>query len=155
MSRAAVLREAEARDRPALLDLWVAAWRLTLPQIDFEARRDWLDRHLDQSLRSGSVALVAELDGDGPVGFMAIDTRRGYLDQLVVAPVHQGSGIADLLMQAAKHLSPAVLDLDVNQDNLRALSFYRRHGFRTIAPGRNSRSGLPTLLLRWRDVEAS
>ena len=121
-----------------------------MPQIDFEARRDWLDRHLDESLRSGTVALVADLNGDGPVGFVTVDRQRGYLDQLAVAPPHQGSGVADLLMEAAKHLSPAVLDLEVNRDNPRALGFYRRHGFRTIATGRNPRSGLPTMLLRWR-----
>ncbi len=128
----------------------MAAWQVTLPQIDFEARRDWLDRRLDEGQRSGTVALVATFDGAPPVGFVTVDPRRGYLDQLAVAPAHRGSGVADLLMGAAKHLSPSVLELQVNRDNLRALGFYRRHGFRTIATGCNSRSGLPTLLLRWR-----
>ena len=120
-----------------------------MPQIDFEARRCWLDRHLDECLRSGGVALVADLPGDGPVGFVTVDPRRRTLDQLAVAPPHQGSGVADVLMAAAKDLSPAVLALDVNRDNLRALRFYRRHGFRTIGTGHNPQSGLPTLLLQW------
>ena len=121
-----------------------------MPRIDFEARRCWLDRHLDDSLRSGSIAIVAEARHGGPVGFVTIDPRRGYLDQLAVAPSHQGSGAADALMAAAKDLSPASLALDVNEDNARALRFYRRHGFRTISTGRNLHSGLPTLLLQWR-----
>ena len=29
-------------DWPFILDLWVASWRATYPEIDFEARRDWL-----------------------------------------------------------------------------------------------------------------
>lgn len=120
-----------------------------MPQIDFEARRCWLDRHLDDSLRSGSVTFVAEPRDGGPVGFVTVESRRGYLDQLAVAPSHQGSGVADVLMAAAKDLSPASLELDVNQDNVRALRFYRRHGFRTIATGRNLHSGLSTLLLQW------
>lgn len=120
-----------------------------MPQIDFETRRGWLDQHLDDSIRSGTVALVAERRGEVPVGFVTVDPRRGYVDQLAVAPSHQGFGVADALMSAAKDLSPASLELDVNRDNLRALRFYRRHGFRAIATGRNPRSGLPTLLLRW------
>ena len=143
------LRAAEPSDRPALIDLWVSAWRLAMPQIDFEARRGWLDLHLEESVASGSIALVAEVRGDGPVGFVMVDPRREYLDQLAVDPAHQGSGVADILMAAAKSLSPAMLALDVNGDNERALRFYARHGFRTIATGSNPRSGLPTLLLQW------
>ena len=119
-----------------------------MPEIDFEARRGWLDRHLDAIIRAGTIALVA-LRGDGPVGFVTVDTRRGYIDQLAVAPSHQGSGVADMLMAAVKDLSPTVLTLDVNRDSVRAVRFYARHGFRTIATGRNPNSGLPTLLLQW------
>ena len=144
------LRVAAPKDRQALLNLWVAAWRLTMAQIDFEARRGWLDRHLDESVASGMIALVAEIRDDAPVGFVVVDARRGYLDQLAVDPAHQGSGIADALMAAAKDLSPARLDLDVNRDNARALRFYTRHGFRPMAAGSNAHSGLPTLLLQWR-----
>ena len=120
-----------------------------MPEIDFEARRGWLDRHLDASVRSGTIVLVADLGGDGPVGFVTLDTRRGYIDQLAVAPSHQGSGVADMLMAAAKDLSPTVLALDVNRGSVRALRFYARQGFRAIATGRNPNSGLPTVLLQW------
>ncbi len=120
-----------------------------MPEIDFEARRGWLDRHLDDSVRSGTIVLVADLGGDGPVGFVTLDTRRGYIDQLAVAPSHQGSGVADMLMAAAKDLSPTVLALDVNRGSVRALRFYARQGFRAIATGRNPNSGLPTVLLQW------
>ena len=120
-----------------------------MPQIDFEARRGWLDRHLDDSIASGTIALVAEVRDNAPSGFVMVDPRRGYLDQLAVDPAHRGSGIADALLTAAKDLSPTMLELDVNRDNARALRFYTRHGFRTIATGSNPHSGLPTLLLRW------
>ena len=80
---------------------------------------------------------------------MMVDPQRGYLDQLAVDPTYQGSGVADALMAAAKDLSPSRLELHVNRDNARALRFYLRHGFRTIATGFNSQSGLPTLLLQW------
>ena len=148
MSRCAV-RVAESRDRPFLLDLWVAAWRLTMPQIDFEARRGWLDRHLDDSIASGNITLVAAFGDSAPAGFLMVDPGRGYVDQLAVDPAHRGSGVADVLIAAAKDLCPAMLELDVNRDNVRALRFYARHGFSTIATGSNPHSGLPTLLLQW------
>ena len=120
-----------------------------MPDIDFEARRDWLSRHLDASAASGMTMLVAEARQAGPVGFVMVDPRRQYLDQLAVDPAYQGSGVADVMMAAAKTLSPSMLELDVNRDNARALRFYARHRFRTIATGFNPQSGLPTLLLQW------
>lgn len=144
------LRDATPDDRPALLDLWVLAWRAAMAGIDFEARRPWLDAHLDALLASGARVLVAEAGG-APAGFVSVDPARRHLDQLAVHPDHQGSGIADGLMAGAKALSPEGLTLDVNAGNGRARRFYARHGFAEVGSGTNPRSGLPTLLLRWGD----
>jgi putative acetyltransferase len=43
--------------------------------------------------------------------------RAGYLDQLVVAPEAWGSELARALVDAAKQIASACLDLHVNQDN--------------------------------------
>ena len=59
------LRDATPGDRPALLDLWVLAWHGAMPEIDFEARRPWLDAHLDALLASGTRLLVADLERHG------------------------------------------------------------------------------------------
>ena len=135
-------------DRPALLGLWVQAWAAAMPEIDFEARRPWLDRHLDALLTVGARLLVADAGG-APAGFVAVDIGRAYLDQLAVHPLHQGSGVAGLLVAGAKALSPEGLRLDVNAANARARRFYARHGFVAVSEGVNPRSGLPTLLLLW------
>ncbi len=119
-----------------------------MPEIDFAARRAWLDAHLDALSSAGARVLVAEVDGV-PAGFVTVDAARGHLDQLAVHPAHQGSGVADRLMAIAKALSPTGLSLDVNDGNARALRFYARHGFATLSRGTNPRSGLPTRLLRW------
>ena len=142
------LRDARDADRPALLDLWVAAWRAAMPEIDFAARRPWLDGHLDALAAAGARILVAEADGM-PAGFVAVDPARRHLDQIAVHPAHQGHGLADLLMAGAQALSPSGLVLDVNEANPRARRFYARHGFAPAGTGVNPRSGLPTLLLRW------
>ncbi len=81
---------------------------------------------------------------------MTIDPRLGALDQLCVAPAERGSGLAAALIDEAKSRSPGVIDLDVNEANLRARRFYEREGFRVIGQGVSPHSGLPTLKLRWR-----
>ena len=57
--------------------------------------------------------------------------------------------IADILLAEARRLSPQNLDLHVNQDNERALRFYQKHGFVTVAEDVNPRSGAPIYRMRW------
>ena len=137
-------------DWAELLDLWVAAWRRTYAEIDFEARRDWLKNHIVQ-LECGGARTLLLLEGAGRalVGFVTIDPATHWLDQLCVRPERFGSGAAEALIEAARSLSPARLRLDVNQDNERAVAFYEREGFVRVANGGPSLSGRPTLIMEW------
>jgi len=144
------LRDFAEADLPALVDLWVAAWRETVLGVDFDARRAWVIRHL-HALSAGGAEIVVGLDAGGrPAGFAAIDAKSGYLDQLCVAPAERGSGLAAALIDEAKRRSPGVIELDVNEMNPRARRFYEREGFSTVGRGFNPQSGLPTLKMRWR-----
>ncbi|HEY3560234.1 MAG TPA: GNAT family N-acetyltransferase [Kribbella sp.] len=67
----------------------------------------------------GRIVAVLTLDGDD-------------LDQLYVAPDATGQGIGSLLVDLAKDLRPGGLALWTFQTNLRAQSFYRRHGFHEV-----------------------
>jgi putative acetyltransferase len=144
-----LLRARIDSDLPLLADLWVTAWREAMPQIDFEARRGWFCAYLPKLEAEGALTLCAE-DRNVLAGFVTFDARSGYLDQLAVAPIAQGTGIARALLDAAKARTPGIVRLDVNQDNARALRFYEREGFRRRAPGRNPSSGLATWQLEWR-----
>jgi len=137
-------------DWSELLDLWVVAWRQTYADIDFEARRDWLKNHIIQ-LESGGARTLLLLEGAARalVGFVVVDPASHWLDQLCVRPDRFGSGAAEALIEAARSLSPARLRLDVNQDNERAIAFYRREGFVRVAEGGPSLSGRPTLIMEW------
>jgi putative acetyltransferase len=81
---------------------------------------------------------------------LVVNPQTGYLDQLVVATTDQGRGVAAILLAQARRLSPAVLDLHVNQDNARAIGFYQKHGFVTVAEDVNPRSGAPIYRMRWK-----
>ncbi len=136
-------------DLSALIDLWVAAWSETGLAIDFDARRLWFDDRLRALGANGDI--VVGLDASGrPAGFVTIDPRNGFLDQLCVAPAERGSGLASALLEEAKRRSPGVIELDVNEANLRARRFYQREGFSVMGHGFNAGSGLPTLRLLWR-----
>jgi putative acetyltransferase len=98
--------------------------------------------------------VVAEQDG-ALVGFVTVDPKTMYLDQIVVAPEAWGSGIADALLAEAMRLSPNGLDLLVNKDNARAIRFYEKHGFFYAGEDNNPVSGQPVNRMRWRARDAS
>ncbi len=143
------LRPMTAADRRATLDLWVEAWSAVYPSTDFAARRQWLAERLDTLAQAGGKAIVAVKD-NRIAGLVTVDPATGYLDQLAVATASQGRGIAGALIAEARRLSPARLDLHVNQDNARAIGFYRKHGFAIAGESANPHSGRPTYLMRWR-----
>ena len=144
------LRDFVEADLPALIDLWVDAWKATGVPIDFDARRGWIENCL-AVLRAGGAEIVVGLDAQGkPAGFVTIDPRSGVLDQLCVAPDERGSGLAIALMEEAKRRSPQAIELKVNEANPRAKRFYEREGFEAVGRGVSSLSGWPTLKMRWR-----
>lgn len=150
MTAVPTLAPLEAAQLLALIDLWVDCWSLAMPQIDFEARRDWFARHLETLHTAGARTMIAwASDGRALLGFVTVDPAQSVLDQLCVAPRAQGSGVADQLMRCARTLCPSGLTLVVNEDNPRARRFYARQGFVQVGEGINELSGLRTLTLRW------
>jgi putative acetyltransferase len=144
-----IVRPMLPADLPEMLDVWVAAWQVAYPKIDFEARRGWAVEHFADLEQEGSLLFVAL--GEGHIlGALAVDPNTGYLDQIVVAIGHQGQGVADVLLAQARRVSPDGLDLHVNQDNARAVRFYEKNGFTNAGSDRNTRSGAPIYKMSWR-----
>lgn len=142
------LRPYEPADEDAAVELWRRTWQCVYPHIDFAARLSWWrERWRGDTVMHATVHL-AERAGE-VVGFVTVNPQSGYLDQLVVAPEVWGSGIAAALLREAVRLSPHGIDIHVNQDNGRAIAFYRKHGFKVVADSVNPRSGLPVFLMRW------
>ena len=141
-SASVTIRPMRFGDIEGLVDLWVASWRETKAAIDFDARRGWIAMVLADRAHETLVACH-----DGPLGFATLQGRT--LHQLVVAPRAKGAGAARALLDAAKARAPGGLDLEVNQDNARAVRFYAREGFGRRGAGMNPNSGLATWHLRW------
>ena len=143
-----MVRPMLSADLPEMIDMWVAAWQVAYPAINFEARRGWAVDHIVELERTGSCSVVV-LTGGRIVGALVVNPETGYLDQIVVATDAQGRGIADALLAEARRLSPALLDLHVNQDNARAIRFYEKNGFTISGEDVNS-SGAPIYKMSWR-----
>jgi putative acetyltransferase len=143
------LRPYRAADEDAAIELWRRTWQIAYPHLDFAARLDWWRQRWRQELVPSTLITVAESNGL-LVGFVTVDPKTMYLDQIVVAPEAWGAKIADALLAQAKRLSPAGLDLAVNADNGRALRFYEKQGFVVTGTDDNPRSGAPIRKMSWR-----
>lgn len=135
-------------------DLWVASWAATMPAIDFEARRGWFVDHVVAAMERGETLRVAMTQTGNIAGLVMIDPRSGYLDQIVVGVDWWGKGVAEALIGEARRVSPQRVALTVNQDNPRAVAFYKRIGFAIVGEGANPTSGLKTYDLEWRPAGA-
>ena len=92
---------------------------------------------------------VAETGG-ALIGFVVIDPKSGYLDQIVVDPEYWGSKAAKMLLDEARGISLRGITIDVNQNNERAIKFYEREGFVRTGEGKNPISGKPTFRYAWK-----
>jgi len=151
------LRSYTPADEPAAIELWRRTWQAAYPDIDFSARVAWWRQRWSSELVPACTVMVLETGGrplalGAPeiVGFVTVDPVTGYLDQLVVAPEAWGSELARVLIDAAKQIAPAGLNLHVNRDNRRAIRFYEKHHFTVSGEEFNPRSGAPTYRMSWR-----
>jgi putative acetyltransferase len=141
------LRPYRPQDEDDAIALWQRTWQLAYPAIDFAARVDWWRTRWRAELVPQASIVVAEAGG-AITGFVTID-GKGYLDQLVVAPEAWGSATAPQLVDAAKRLAPQGITLLVNDDNARAIGFYRKCGFADDGDDVNPVSGRPVKRMRW------
>src|ERR1700734_3457032 len=119
------LRRYRPGDEDASVALWLRTWQAAYPQLDFAARLDWWRQRWRNELLPVADVVIAE-SGGAMIGFVTVDPKTLYLDQVVVAPEHWRSGVGAALLTEAKRISPLGLDLDVNTDNARAIGFYVR-----------------------------
>ena len=154
MSAAFALRHYQPRDEDASVALWLRTWQATYPELDFAERLNWWRARWRNELLPAAQVVVAEAmiteAAGSMIGFVTVDPETLYLDQIVVAPEHWGSGVGAALLAEAKRISPRGLDLDVNTDNARAIHFYGKQHFVISGAGKNPISGKPVHRMSWR-----
>ncbi len=142
----------ELKHRPAIYRIFDEARRgmRYLPPLQPKESYPWVR---DVLLKSAQL-LVAEEKGIA-LGFLALDGEE--LTYLCVASDHRGRGIGGELLKTAQERSGGRLHLDVFDANRRAISFYERNGFRTIAhtEAGGNEEGLSSRRMEWRGAPAS
>jgi putative acetyltransferase len=149
MDSPVTLRSYTSADEDAAIELWRRTWQQHYPHLDFAARVAWWrERWRNELVPTASITMAER--GGNLVGFVTVDPKTRYLDQIVVAPEAWGSDVAVTLMAEARRLSPGGLDLAVNADNARAISFYEKQGFVITGDDVNPISGAPIRKMSWR-----
>src|SRR5688572_1714795 len=128
------LRPYRAGDFEDVVALWIRAWQTAMPEIAITKRLDWWRHRWLHELVPHNTIVIAEFSGK-TAGFVVINTETGWLDQVAVEPAYWGNRIAEELLNEAKRISPALIRLDVNQTNERAIRLYERLGFSRAGDG--------------------
>ena len=124
------VRGCRQEDEPALYGL---------ARRSFGERGGWSDDRTVGVLGAETV-FVAEID-EQPAGFVALDPTGDVVrvDQLLVSPEHEGEGVGHQLVEWAEGYAISrrarALQIVVEDDNTRALDFYRRAGFVGVGAG--------------------
>ncbi len=77
-------------------------------------------------------ALIAERDGE-VAGLLTYHRDGDALEIVSLNAFTPGGGVGSALIEAARELAPARLWVVTTNDNLDALRFYQRRGFRMVA----------------------
>ncbi len=73
------------------------------------------------------------------IGFSAFyhndrEGKRAFLSMIAVSSEYEGKGYASRLLNEVESISASdgmeILELEVNESNLRAIDFYKKHGYR-------------------------
>lgn len=129
------IRKAQAEDYPLLLAIWEQSVRATHDFLAEEDIQTLLPIVRDQALPGLEVWVLCNAAAM-PIGWMGLDDHK--LEALFLAPdsFRQGGG-QRLLAHARKLKGP--LQVDVNEQNPRAVAFYLANGF--VVTGRSATDG--------------
>lgn len=143
-----VFRRAELAESESVAAIARISRRHFLPYVpdlhSFEEDREYFSN----IVFTESEVWVAEEDGI-LAGFCAF--RLQWLDHLYCLPAYVGKNLGMKLLDKAKQ-GQMRLQLWVFQQNIRAISFYERHGFRKVreTDGSGCEENLPDALYEWR-----
>ena len=133
------IRKAEPQEISRLADIGYDAWETSILPLLTEVAglRQAEQQRLKQAVQETfDRIIVAEVDGL-PVGWCSRARGRAYIPFLFVVPEFQNQGIGSLLLRRMESIielggAERVL-LETPADNVRAVRFYERQGYRILA----------------------
>lgn len=139
-----------AQDREKLTAIWLDAVRATHDFLE-EADIDFYHRIVREEALSSVEVWVARVENGDPVGFIGLGGSK--VEMLFVHPDRHGKGIGRRLLDHAQELKGPELQVDVNEQNDGARSFYRKYGFQETGRSELDGSGRPFPLIHMSRAE--
>ncbi len=129
------IRNVQREDLPALLVIWEQSVRATHEFLSEQDIQTLLPIVRDMALPNLEVWVGSD-DNDAPIGFMGLDGNK--VEALFMSPASFRQGGGRQLLAHARTLK-GKLELDVNEQNPRAVAFYLANGF--VVSGRSELDG--------------
>ncbi|WP_299991539.1 GNAT family N-acetyltransferase [uncultured Pontibacter sp.] len=126
-----------------LTDLWEASVRATHHFLQEEDIRYFRPLILNQYLQAVELACARDVQ-NRIIGFIGI--AAGKIEMLFLHPDYRGKGIGKMLVQYAVEECNAK-QVDVNEQNIQAVTFYQHMGFHIIGRTEQDSMGKPYPIL--------
>ena len=123
------IRPASLAEHDALARIWLESWYSTGLKTLYDPGFAVLQKRIPQEVAKGWALYAAEESG-ALVAMLALHPKDLYLDQLWVAPAHQGCGIGRALLAFTREQFPDEIWLRCVVENENAWRWYEREGFR-------------------------
>jgi ribosomal protein S18 acetylase RimI-like enzyme len=123
-----IIRPARPDEYDAIARLWMESWCSTGLERPSETLLGLLKVRVPREVAGGWSLYVVD-DGGALAAMLAIDMHKLYLDQLMIAPSHQGRSLGRRLLGFTRKLLPDEIWLRCAQGNEKAWRWYEREGF--------------------------
>ena len=148
------IRPARPDEYDEVARVWMESWVST----GLEEASNFLLANMRARLRreieNGWTLFVA--DDDGRIAAMlALHLPDGYLDQLFVAPDHQGRGLGRRLLRFTRKHLPDEISLRCVRENDKAWRWYEREGFAFEREAVEPMTGFTMKYYRWKKQGAA
>jgi len=123
-----IIRPAHAHEYDAIARLWMESWCSTGLESPSDTLLAYLRERVPREVAGGWRLYVADDEGR-LAAMLAINVERLYLDQLMIAPSHQGRALGRRLLAFTRELLPGEIWLRCAEGNEKAWRWYEREGF--------------------------
>ncbi|MGJ4902099.1 GNAT family N-acetyltransferase [Bradyrhizobium sp. HKCCYLS2058] len=123
-----VIRPARPDEYDAIARLWMESWCSTGLERPSDTLLSLLKERVPREMEGGWSLYVAD-DGGQLAAMLAINVPLLYLDQLMIAPSHQGRSLGRRLLAFTRELLPDEVWLRCAEGNEKAWRWYEREGF--------------------------
>jgi GNAT superfamily N-acetyltransferase len=123
-----VIRPARPDEYDAVATVWMESWVSTGLDQPSDVLLSNLRARVPREIANGWTLFVAD-DRGTVAAMLAVHLPHLYLDQLFVAPGHQGRSLGRQLLAFTRQLLPDEIWLRCVRENEKAWSWYEREGF--------------------------